>query len=56
MSPLEVSSQLLELMPVAVYVCDSEGRITRYNTRARELWGRNPEESDRFSPHQRKSS
>ena len=48
MSPLAVSSQLLELMPVAVYVCNLEGRVTHYNTRARELWGRDPDESDRF--------
>jgi two-component system, NarL family, sensor kinase len=35
--------RLVELMPVAVYVCDTEGRIQTYNDRAVELWGREPE-------------
>lgn len=51
MSPLNfsyISSQLLEVMPVAVYVCDIEGRIVHYNNRARELWGRAPHDRDRF--------
>lgn len=30
------------LLPTAVYVCDLEGRITYYNERAAELWGRRP--------------
>lgn len=30
---------LLERLPVGVYVCDAEGRLAHYNTRARELWG-----------------
>jgi PAS domain S-box-containing protein len=34
--------QLFSLMPVAVYTCDTEGRITFYNRRAAELWGREP--------------
>jgi PAS domain S-box-containing protein len=34
--------RLVELMPVAVYVCDTEGIIQSYNTRAVELWGREP--------------
>jgi PAS domain S-box-containing protein len=34
--------QLLSLMPAAVYTCDAEGRITFYNRRAAELWGREP--------------
>lgn len=33
---------LLNLMPAAVYACDAEGRITFYNRRAAELWGREP--------------
>lgn len=33
---------ILELLPAAVYVCDSEGRVVRYNRRAAELWGREP--------------
>ncbi len=35
--------RLVELMPLAVYVCDTSGRIQRYNQRAVELWGREPE-------------
>ena len=34
--------QLVELMPVAVYVCDTSGRLQSYNRRAVELWGREP--------------
>jgi two-component system sensor histidine kinase UhpB len=34
--------RLVELMPVAVYVCDAAGRIQSYNKRAVELWGREP--------------
>lgn len=34
--------RLVELMPVAVYVCDTAGRIQSYNHRAVELWGREP--------------
>jgi PAS domain S-box-containing protein len=34
--------QLLSLMPSAVYTCDRDGRITFYNRRAAELWGREP--------------
>ena len=34
--------RLVELMPVAVYVCDTSGMIQSYNKRAVELWGREP--------------
>ncbi|MEA3187005.1 MAG: hypothetical protein QOD99_835 [Chthoniobacter sp.] len=34
--------RLVELMPVAVYVCDTGGIIRSYNKRAVELWGREP--------------
>ncbi len=37
---------LLTLMPAAVYACDEEGRITFYNRRAAELWGREPKLND----------
>jgi len=33
----------LDLLPVAVYVCDAAGAIERHNRRAAELWGRTPE-------------
>ena len=35
--------RLLDLLPVAVYVCDASGAIRQYNRRAAELWGRAPE-------------
>jgi signal transduction histidine kinase len=38
--------RLVEVMPVAVYVCDTSGIIQRYNTRAVELWGREPQAGD----------
>jgi signal transduction histidine kinase len=34
--------RLVEVMPVAVYVCDAAGRVQSYNKRAVELWGREP--------------
>jgi PAS domain S-box-containing protein len=37
---------LLSLMPAAVYACDAKGRITFYNPRAAELWGRKPKLND----------
>ncbi len=39
--------QLTSLMPTAVYSCDQEGRITFFNRRAAELWGREPKLNDR---------
>jgi len=36
-------SQIMALMPVGVYSCDAAGRITFFNRRAAELWGREPE-------------
>ncbi|HWY40647.1 MAG TPA: transporter substrate-binding domain-containing protein [Chthoniobacterales bacterium] len=38
--------RLVELMPVAVYVCDTSGIIQSYNNRAVELWGRDPKPGD----------
>ena len=45
---LSISAQVLELLPVAILVCDVEGRIVQYNSRAVELFGRPPDERDRF--------
>src|SRR5262245_60226844 len=39
----EMSIQVLDLLPVAVYTTDGEGRITLFNEAAVELWGRRPE-------------
>src|SRR5215468_7400126 len=33
---------VLSLMPTAVFTCDVQGRITFYNPRAEQLWGRKP--------------
>lgn len=44
-SPLlgdERARRLVEIMPVALYICDNDGRIAYYNQRAAELWGRTP--------------
>jgi PAS domain S-box-containing protein len=43
---LNLPDRLLDLLPAAVYVCDRSGRITRYNRRAAELWGRAPRLGD----------
>lgn len=37
---------LLSLMPMAVYTCDSEGRIAYFNRQAAELWGQEPKIGD----------
>jgi PAS domain S-box-containing protein len=38
-----ITCRLLELLPVAVYICEApSGAITYYNSRAVELWGRAP--------------
>jgi two-component system cell cycle sensor histidine kinase/response regulator CckA len=37
---------VLSLMPAAVYTCDQAGRITYFNQRAAELWGRQPKLND----------
>jgi PAS domain S-box-containing protein len=34
--------RLMALMPVGVYACNAEGRITYFNRRAAEIWGREP--------------
>jgi PAS domain-containing protein len=38
----ELPLQLFEQLPFAVYVCDRDGLVRRYNRRAAELWGRSP--------------
>ncbi|HVF70494.1 MAG TPA: PAS domain S-box protein [Chthoniobacterales bacterium] len=39
---------LFELVPVAVYSTDADGVIQDYNKRAVELWGRKPEQGEKF--------
>lgn len=41
-SPFDIANPSLDLLPVAVYVCDRNGVIVRYNRRAAALWGRTP--------------
>ena len=43
--------RLVEVMPVAVYVCDTTGIIQNYNKRAVELWGREPSPGDPAQRH-----
>ncbi|MDQ3751255.1 MAG: PAS domain S-box protein [Acidobacteriota bacterium] len=38
--------ELVEILPIAVYVCESSGLIESYNQRAVELWGRAPKLKD----------
>ncbi|HEY2722529.1 MAG TPA: PAS domain S-box protein [Chitinophagaceae bacterium] len=38
--------QLVRALPVAVYTCDKEGRITFFNEIAAELWGYRPDITD----------
>jgi PAS domain-containing protein len=48
---LPMVGQLFDLLPVAIYVCDSSGLMIYYNSHAAELWGRSPslnDPSDRF--------
>src|SRR5271163_5250649 len=42
----EVPERLFEQLPFAVYVCDRDGIVLRYNHRAAELWGRSPKLGD----------
>jgi len=42
----ELPARLFEHLPFAVYVCDREGLVLRYNRRAAELWGRSPNPRD----------
>lgn len=40
-------SNILNLLPSAVYVCDAAGVIVSYNQKAVELWGRTPQKGDK---------
>ncbi|HVZ51133.1 MAG TPA: PAS domain S-box protein [Pseudolabrys sp.] len=39
---LRASDGILDMLPVATYVCDAKGVILQYNRRAVEIWGRAP--------------
>jgi signal transduction histidine kinase len=40
------SSDLIEILPAAVYVCDASAAVVAWNRRATELWGRTPGRGD----------
>jgi PAS domain S-box-containing protein len=42
----ELPARLFEQLPFAIYVCDRDGLVVRYNHRAAELWGRTPKLGD----------
>lgn len=42
----ELPARLFEQLPFAIYVCDQDGLVLRYNRRAAELWGRAPKLGD----------
>lgn len=44
--PFELPTRLFEQLPFAVYVCDRDGLVLRYNRRAAEQWGRSPKPGD----------
>src|SRR5947207_4575681 len=47
----ELPARLFEQLPFAVYICDRDGLVVRFNRRAAELWGRVPrlgDPSERF--------
>ncbi len=39
---LQASGGILDLLPIATFICDERGVILQYNRRAAELWGRTP--------------
>lgn len=39
---LRASDGILDLLPVATFICDAEGAILQYNRRAVAFWGRTP--------------
>ncbi|MEA2991039.1 MAG: hypothetical protein QOG83_3750 [Alphaproteobacteria bacterium] len=43
---LELPGRLFNMLPAAMYVCDRDGLLLRYNGRAAELWGRSPKLGD----------
>jgi PAS domain S-box-containing protein len=42
----ELPARLFEQLPFAIYICDTDGLVLRYNRRAAELWGRSPKLGD----------
>jgi PAS domain-containing protein len=49
---LRVSDGLLDLLPIATFICDARGTILQYNRHAVAVWGRAPQSGqthDEFS-------
>lgn len=47
----ELFRNMLDLLPMAAYVCDPDGLITYFNAKVVEVWGRTPalnDEADRY--------
>src|SRR5215831_21173548 len=42
-SLLRMSEGILELLPIAAFICDAKGTILQYNRHAVAVWGRLPE-------------
>jgi PAS domain S-box-containing protein len=42
----KMPARLFEQLPSAIYICDRDGLVLRYNRRAVELWGRSPKLGD----------
>ena len=40
---LRVSDGLLDLLPIATFICDARGTILQYNRHAVAVWGRAPQ-------------
>ena len=45
---MTIDQTLIEALPVAVYTTDADGRITGYNEAAIALWGRAPDDGERW--------
>lgn len=43
---LHAPPYFVEMLPVAIYACDASGRLRWFNSRAAELWGREPRIGD----------
>src|SRR5581483_10283317 len=39
---LRASARILDMLPVATFVCDARGTVLEYNSRAVDIWGRAP--------------
>jgi len=48
-----LSTVAFDALPAAIYVCDSDGQLVRYNQEAAAIWGRPPSGTERFCGAQR---